>query len=46
MKALKLRISDDGNNSEWVYLRQHKSSDPDALQYTPVLNTGLNWQNL
>jgi hypothetical protein len=27
-----------------VYLRQHKSGEPDALQYTPVLNTGLNWQ--
>jgi hypothetical protein len=34
----------DGNNAEWVYLRQHKSGLPDALQYTPVLNTGLNWQ--
>jgi len=34
----------DGNNAEWVYLRQHKSGAPDAMQYTPVLNTGLNWQ--
>ena len=34
----------DGNNAEWVYLRQHKSGLPDAMQYTPVLNTGLNWQ--
>jgi hypothetical protein len=34
----------DGANAEWVYLRQHKSGLPDALQYTPVLNTGLNWQ--
>jgi hypothetical protein len=34
----------DGNNCEWVYLRQHKSGYPDAMQYTPVLNTGLNWQ--
>ena len=34
----------DGNNCEWVYLRQHKSGAPDAMQYTPVLNTGLNWQ--
>ena len=33
-----------GNNAEWVYLRQHKSGLPDAMQYTPVLNTGLNWQ--
>ena len=34
----------DGENAEWVYLRQHKSGLPDAMQYTPVLNTGLNWQ--
>jgi hypothetical protein len=34
----------EGNNAEWVYLRQHKSGAPDAMQYTPVLNTGLNWQ--
>jgi hypothetical protein len=34
----------EGENAEWVYLRQHKSGYPDALQYTPVLNTGLNWQ--
>jgi hypothetical protein len=33
-----------GDNAEWVYLRQHKSGRPDAMQYTPVLNTGLNWQ--
>jgi hypothetical protein len=33
-----------GDNAEWVYLRQHKSGAPDAMQYTPVLNTGLNWQ--
>lgn len=34
----------DGKNGEWIYLRQHKSGLPDAMQYTPVLNTGLNWQ--
>lgn len=34
----------DGMNGEWVYLRQHKSGAPDTMQYTPVLNTGLNWQ--
>jgi hypothetical protein len=34
----------DDKNGEWVYLRQHKSGLPDAMQYTPVLNTGLNWQ--
>ncbi|MEO6393683.1 MAG: hypothetical protein ABIP75_17665 [Pyrinomonadaceae bacterium] len=33
-----------GENGEWVYLRQHKSGAPDAMQYIPVLNTGLNWQ--
>jgi hypothetical protein len=33
-----------GNAAEWVYLRQHKSGYPDAMQYTPVINTGLNWQ--
>jgi len=34
----------DSLNSEFVYLRQHKSGAPDAMQYTPVLRTGLNWQ--
>jgi len=38
------RTVDDGANGEWVYLRQHKSGLPDAMQYTPVLSTGLNWQ--
>ena len=42
--GIQFRITDDGANAEWVYLRQHKSGLPDALQYTPVLNTGLNWQ--
>jgi len=42
--GIQFRISGDGNNAEWVYLRQHKSGAPDAMQYTPVLNTGLNWQ--
>ena len=40
--GIQFRIAND--NGEWVYLRQHKSGLPDALQYTPVLNTGLNWQ--
>jgi len=39
-----IQIRIDGSNAEWVYLRQHKSGQPDAMQYTPVLNTGLNWQ--
>ena len=42
--GIQFRIAGDGANAEWVYLRQHKSGLPDALQYTPVLNTGLNWQ--
>ena len=42
--GLHFRLSDDGRTSEWVYLRPHKSGLPDALQYTPVFNTGSNWQ--
>jgi hypothetical protein len=42
--GLQFRITDDGANSEWIYLRQHKSGLPDAMQYTPVFNTGANWQ--
>jgi hypothetical protein len=42
--GIQFRSSADGLNAEWVYLRQHKSGLPDAMQYTPVLNTGLNWQ--
>jgi hypothetical protein len=42
--GIQFRIAKDGANAEWVYLRQHKSGLPDAMQYTPVLNTGLNWQ--
>jgi hypothetical protein len=34
----------DSANSDFVYLRQHKSGLADAMQYTPVLNGGLNWQ--
>lgn len=42
--GIQFRIDAKGENAEWVYLRQHKSGYPDAMQYTPVLNTGLNWQ--
>ena len=42
--GIQFRIDNDGKDAEWVYLRQHKSGYPDAMQYTPVLNTGLNWQ--
>jgi hypothetical protein len=38
------RIDKDGLNYEEVYLRPHESGLPDAIQYTPVLNTGRNWQ--
>jgi hypothetical protein len=42
--GFEFRVVDDGATSEFVYLRQHKSGAPDAMQYTPVLHTGLNWQ--
>jgi hypothetical protein len=42
--GLQFRIKDDGATAEWIYLRQHKSSYPDAMQYTPVLHGGANWQ--
>ena len=38
------RLDKDGANYEEVYLRPHESGLPDAIQYTPVLNTGRNWQ--
>lgn len=38
------RSVDDGATGEWIYLRQHKSGQPDAMQYPPVLHTGSNWQ--
>src|SRR4051812_30334039 len=42
--GIQFRVANEGANAEWVYLRQHKSGLPDAMQYTPVLNTGANWQ--
>lgn len=42
--GIQFRLADEGANGEWIYLRQHKSGAPDAMQYTPVLNTGANWQ--
>ncbi|HEY1435482.1 MAG TPA: hypothetical protein VGG65_08910, partial [Thermoanaerobaculia bacterium] len=42
--GIQFRLADEGANAEWIYLRPHKSGLPDALQYTPVLNTGANWQ--
>jgi len=38
------RIDKEQSNYEEVYLRPHKSGLPDAMQYTPVFNTGRNWQ--
>src|SRR3954447_27069537 len=42
--GLDVRVNNDGANGEEIYLRQHRSGQPDAMQYTPVLNTGRNWQ--
>jgi hypothetical protein len=42
--GIDFRLSEDGAFGERVYLRQHESGYPDAIQYTPVLNTGANWQ--
>src|SRR4051812_31682494 len=42
--GIQFRIAGESGNAEWIYLRQHKSGQLDAMQYTPVLNTGLNWQ--
>jgi len=39
-----IRIEAGEANYEEIYLRQHKSGLPDAMQYTPVLRTGRNWQ--
>jgi hypothetical protein len=42
--GFQFRISSDPVSAEEVYLRQHHSGAPDAMQYTPVFNTGANWQ--
>ena len=42
--GIQFRVAHEGADAEWVYLRQHKTGLPDALQYTPVLHTGANWQ--
>jgi len=42
--GMQFRIADEGATAEWVYLRQHRSGYPDAMQYTPVFHTGANWQ--
>jgi hypothetical protein len=42
--GIQFRIAPDGMTAEEIYLRQHKSGLPDAMQYTPVLGGGRNWQ--
>lgn len=42
--GIQFRLTDEGANGEWIYLRQHKSGLADAMQYTPILNSGANWQ--
>ncbi|HSS18727.1 MAG TPA: hypothetical protein VLL54_01385 [Pyrinomonadaceae bacterium] len=42
--GVQFRLANEGANGEWVYLRPHESGQADAIQYTPVLNTGANWQ--
>lgn len=42
--GIQFRIDAAHGNGEWVYLRQHKSGLPDAMQYTPIFSGGLNWQ--
>lgn len=37
------RIQDDKNYEEY-YLRPHQSGNPDAMQYTPVINGNAGWQ--
>lgn len=34
----------NGNNHEEFYLRSHQSGNPDATQYTPVINGSSGWQ--
>src|SRR5262245_12537306 len=42
--GIQFRVHATGGDAEWVYRRQHRSGYPDAMQYTPVPGTGLNWQ--
>lgn len=36
--------SDDGSDNEYFYIRQHKSGEPDAVQYTPMRGGLTSWQ--
>jgi hypothetical protein len=42
--GIHFRVASNNVDAEEVYLRPHKSGQPDATQYTPVFNTGRNWQ--
>jgi hypothetical protein len=42
--GFQFRITEDGATAEELYLRPHESGYPDAIQYTPILGTGRNWQ--
>ena len=42
--GVQFRIDSTGANAEYIYLRQQFSGQPDAMQYTPVIGGGLNWQ--
>jgi hypothetical protein len=39
-----VRVDSLGTLGEEIYLRTHESGQADAMQYTPILNTGRNWQ--
>ena len=39
-----IRVDSLGSFGEEIYLRTHESGQADAIQYTPILNTGRNWQ--
>src|SRR5262249_12481791 len=38
------RARDEDTRYEYFYLRPHQSGNPDANQYTPVINNILEWQ--
>ena len=42
--GVQFRIDSTGTSGEYIYLRQHYSGQPDAMQYTPFFGAGLNWQ--
>src|SRR5262249_15815328 len=42
--GLQFRLPNAGAHRETLHLRPHKPGLGDALQYTPILKTGLNWQ--